>query len=100
MTRQQCSVLRDDVMEMMPDDDDGMVKGKGKKEKEIEMDPLYKTMHVGFPVGSGMQAFEILTIKNVPDKCFNVPFATGADTVSCRCILDWIVEDCLSVAIA
>lgn len=100
MTRQQCSVLRDDVMEMMPDgDDDGMV--KGKKEKEREMDPLCKIMHVGFPVGSGMQALEILTIKNVPDKCLpNVPFATGADTVSCRCILDWIVEYCLSVAIA
>lgn len=63
-------MLRDDVMEMMPDgDDDGMVKGKGKKEKEGEMDPLCKIMHVGFPVGSGMQAFEILTIKNVPDKC-------------------------------
>lgn len=77
-----------------------MVKGKGKKEKEREMDPLYKTMHVGFPVGSGMQALEILTIKNVPDKCFNVLFATGADTVSCRCILDWIVEYCLFVAIA
>lgn len=52
--------------------DDGMVKGKGKKEKERDMDPLYKIMHVGFPVGSGMQAFEILTIKNVPDKCLNV----------------------------
>lgn len=32
-------------------------KEKGKKEKEREMDPLCKTMHVGFPVGSGMQAF-------------------------------------------
>lgn len=59
MTRQQCSVLRDDVMEMMPDGDDGMAKGKGKKEKERDMDPLYKIMHVGFPVGSGVQAFEI-----------------------------------------
>lgn len=66
MTRQQCSVLRDDVMEMMPDgDDDGTVKGKkGKKEKERDMDPLYKIMHVGFPVGSGMQALnKVLTIK-------------------------------------
>lgn len=58
MTRQQCSVLRDDVMEMMPDgNDDGMVKGKKEKERERDMDPLCKTMHVGFPVGSGMQAF-------------------------------------------
>lgn len=49
MTRQQCSVLRDD------DGDDGMAKGKGKKEKEKErdMDPLYKITHVGFPVGQG-----------------------------------------------
>lgn len=52
-------MLRDDVMEMMPDGDDGMAKGKGKKEKERDMDPLYKIMHVGFPVGSGVQAFEI-----------------------------------------
>lgn len=49
--------------------DDGMVKGKKEKERVRDMDPLYKIMHVGFPVGSGMQAFEILTIKNVPDKC-------------------------------
>lgn len=64
------------------------------------MDPLYKIMHVGFPVGQGYKLFEILTIKNVPDKCFNVLFATGADTVSCRCILDWIREYCLSVALS
>lgn len=31
---------------------------------------------------------------------FNIPFATFADTVSCRCILDWIPEYRLSVAIA
>lgn len=72
MTRQQCPVLRDDVMEMMPDGDDGMVKGKGKgkKEKEREMDPLCKITHVGFPVGSGMQAFEILTIKKCSGQMF------------------------------
>lgn len=35
------------------------------------MDPLCKIMHVGFPVGSGMQALnKVLTIKNVPDKMF------------------------------
>lgn len=38
MTRQQCSVLRDDVMEMMPDGDDGMVKKEKEKRKKRERD--------------------------------------------------------------
>lgn len=46
--RAPCSVFRDD-----DDGDDGMVKGKGKKEKQRDMDPLYKITHVGFPVGQG-----------------------------------------------
>lgn len=87
-------------MEMMPDGDDGMAKGKGKKEKERDMDPLCKIMHVGFPVGSGMQALNINNKNMFRTNVFNVLFATGADTVSCRCILDWIVGDCLFVAIA